>query len=322
MKTKKPTTSKKPIALKKPTKDERDIRALIDRWSRAVEAKDTTAIVEAYTPETVLYDAIPPHRTVGAKAIGEAWAQCFPYFPETFRSEHKDLVVEVSGDLAFAHGLHHFVPEPADHACGATWMRFTVAYRRIDGEWRVAHEHVSVPFDPMTGKAAYIADPDAVATVPNITEAEQPALPNVPRVIPHLECADAAGAIAFYIKAFGATEMMRLPGPDGKLMHACVHINGSPVFLNDECPQMGNVAPTSLEGTPVTIHLNVEDVDAVAARAIKAGAKVVMPVADMFWGDRYGILEDPFGHRWSVATPQRQMSMAELREAAKQAMAA
>lgn len=135
-------------------------------------------------------------------------------------------------------------------------------------------------------------------------------------VTPHLVCRGAAEAIDFYKKAFGAKEMLRLPGFDGKLLHACLDINGSSVMLNDEHPQMLNHSPASLGGTPVTIHLVVEDVDATAEQAISAGAKVVLPVADMFWGDRYGVLEDPFGHRWSISTPKRRLSEAELREAA------
>jgi uncharacterized protein (TIGR02246 family) len=136
--------------------DEMAIRALIASWSRAVEAKDPAAIVAAYTPQTVLFDAIPPARTVGAQAIAALWEACFPYFPERFRSEHKDLEVTVDGDVAFVHGLHHFVPEPADHPCGASWMRVTACYRRIDGAWKVAHEHVSLPFDPMTSKVVFM----------------------------------------------------------------------------------------------------------------------------------------------------------------------
>lgn len=137
-------------------KQEAEIRALIARWSSAIEAKNPSAAVAAYTPETVLYDAIPPYRTVGAGAIRALWEEMFPHFPERFRSEHRDLVIEVDGDLAFVHGMHRFVPEPADHPCGLTWMRVTACYRRIDGRWRVAHEHVSVPFDPMTGHASFI----------------------------------------------------------------------------------------------------------------------------------------------------------------------
>lgn len=135
-------------------------------------------------------------------------------------------------------------------------------------------------------------------------------------VTPHLVCADAADAIEFYKKAFGATEMIRVPGPDGKLMHACVCINGSSVMLVDEMPEMGSMSPRTLNGTPVTIHLIVDDVDSFVARAVEAGAKVVVPVEDAFWGDRYGQLEDPFGHRWSVATPVRTMTADEVRAAA------
>ena len=146
--------------------------------------------------------------------------------------------------------------------------------------------------------------------------AEQAAAHGVHAVTPHLVCAGAVDAIEFYKKAFGADEMMRLPGPDGKIMHACVSINGSSVMLVDEYPDMGSVSPKTLKGTPVTIHLIVDDVDAYVERAVAAGAKVVMPVADQFWGDRYGVIEDPFGHQWSVATPKRQMTMDEIREAA------
>lgn len=137
---------------------------------------------------------------------------------------------------------------------------------------------------------------------------------------PHLVVAGAAEAMTFYARAFGAKEMMKLEGPDGKLMHGCLSINGCSVMLVDENPQWKALGPKSLGGTPVTIHLMVDDVDKTTAQAVAAGAKVVMPVADMFWGDRYGVLEDPFGHQWSIATPQRQMSEAEIKEAARKAM--
>jgi uncharacterized glyoxalase superfamily protein PhnB len=134
-------------------------------------------------------------------------------------------------------------------------------------------------------------------------------------VTPHLVCAGAADAIEFYRKAFNAAEEARLPGPDGRLMHAMVRIEGSAVMLVDEMPECGALGPKSLKGSPVTIHLYVEDADAVVARAVAAGAKVTMPVADMFWGDRYGRLEDPFGHHWSVATHIRDVTPAEMQDA-------
>lgn len=136
-------------------------------------------------------------------------------------------------------------------------------------------------------------------------------------ITPHLVCAGAADAIEFYKKAFGATEMMRLPGKDGKLMHAAMQINGAMVMLVDEMPEWGALSPKSLSGTPVTMHLYVEDVDAFIAHAVESGAALKMPAADMFWGDRYGVITDPFGHSWSVATPQREVSAEELQEAVK-----
>ena len=137
-------------------------------------------------------------------------------------------------------------------------------------------------------------------------------------VTPHLVVAGAAKAIDWYKQAFGATEEMRMPGPDGKLiMHACIRINGAPIFLVDEMPQWGAIGPKSLNGSPVTIHLMVPDVDAVVARAVKAGATVTMEVADQFWGDRYGTLEDPFGHKWSVGTHVRDVTPEEMAQAMK-----
>lgn len=128
-------------------------------------------------------------------------------------------------------------------------------------------------------------------------------------VTPHLVCSDASAAIDFYQRAFGAVERFRLPGPDGKgVMHACIQIGDSPVFLVDENPQWGSFSPKSLKGTPVTIHLQVENVDDLYAQAIAAGGTVKMSPADMFWGDRYGVLIDPFGHQWSIATHKQNLT--------------
>ena len=134
-------------------------------------------------------------------------------------------------------------------------------------------------------------------------------------VTPHLICAGAANAIEFYKKAFNAVEEVRLPGPQGRLMHAMIRIEGSAVMLVDEMPEWGALGPKSLKGSPVTIHLYVEDVDAFVKRAVAAGAKITMPLDDMFWGDRYCKLEDPFGHHWSVATHIRDVSPAEMQDA-------
>lgn len=136
-------------------------------------------------------------------------------------------------------------------------------------------------------------------------------------VTPHLVCNGAADAIEFYKKAFNAVELGKVPGPEGKLLHAVIRIGDSAVMLVDEFPDHNALGPKSLKGSPVTIHLYVQDVDAVFNQAVSAGAKSTMPVTDMFWGDRYGLLEDPFGHHWSVATHIRDVQPEELREAAK-----
>ena len=148
-----------------------------------------------------------------------------------------------------------------------------------------------------------------------MSDATKPIPDGMHSLTPHLTCAGAAEAIAFYTRAFGAVELSRLPGPDGKLMHAMLRIGDSTLMLVDENRQWGMLGPKSLNGSPVTIHLYVHDVDATVGQAVAAGAKVTMPVADMFWGDRYGQLEDPFGHRWSVATHTRDTTLQEMQEA-------
>jgi uncharacterized glyoxalase superfamily protein PhnB len=138
-------------------------------------------------------------------------------------------------------------------------------------------------------------------------------------VTPHLICAGAADAIEFYKKAFNAVELGKVPGPRGKLLHAMIRIGDSAVMLVDEFPDWNSFGPKSLKGSPVTIHLYVQDVDAFFKQAVEAGAKITMPLEDTFWGDRYGKLEDPFGHSWSVATHIRDVRPEELQAAAQKA---
>jgi uncharacterized glyoxalase superfamily protein PhnB len=135
-------------------------------------------------------------------------------------------------------------------------------------------------------------------------------------VTPHLVCNPASDAIAFYVRAFGAREEARVKSRDGKLLHGRIVIGDSSVMLVDEFPDFGSFGPKSLKGTAVSIHLYVDNVDAFVERAVQAGAKILMPVQDMFWGDRYGLIEDPFGHHWSVATHQRDLSPEEIQKAA------
>jgi PhnB protein len=127
-------------------------------------------------------------------------------------------------------------------------------------------------------------------------------------VTPHLVCAGASEAIDFYKRAFNAVEESRMPGPDGKLMHASIRIGDSAIMLAEESPQWGSFGPLSLKGSPVVIHLYVRDVDAVFKQAIAAGATVKMEPAEMFWGDRYCGVIDPFGHHWSIATHTRDLT--------------
>jgi PhnB protein len=139
-------------------------------------------------------------------------------------------------------------------------------------------------------------------------------------VTPHLVIAGAGKALDFYVRVFGATEDYRLAGPDGKVAHAQIRIGGAPIMLGEEAPDWGAFSPKSLKGSPVAIHLYVDDVDGFMAKAEKGGAKITSPAADMFWGDRYGKLEDPFGHRWSVATFVREVGPEEMDKAMKEMM--
>ena len=136
-------------------------------------------------------------------------------------------------------------------------------------------------------------------------------------VVPYLRVKGAAKAIEFYAKALGAREHYRMPSPDGRLMHAELGIGESIVYLSDEFPEMGGTG-----GPPagVTIHLNVPDCDATWRSAMAAGATPTMPLADMFWGDRFGKFKDPFGHEWSVSTTKEQLTPEEMKRRADEAM--
>jgi uncharacterized glyoxalase superfamily protein PhnB len=137
-------------------------------------------------------------------------------------------------------------------------------------------------------------------------------------ITPYLTIKGAAKAIEFYKNAFGATEVMRMAGPDGLIFHGHIRIGDSPVFLCDE--MMGAKSPLSLGGSSVTILLYVPDADATWKKALAAGAQVGMPLEDQFWGDRYGMLTDPFGHAWAIATHQEDLTADEMAQRSKAAM--
>ena len=151
-----------------------------------------------------------------------------------------------------------------------------------------------------------------------MTDTVNPIPPGMHTITPHLVCRGAAAAIKFYKEAFGAVELTRLAGPDGKLMHAMLRIGDSALMLVDEFPEMHVRGPQALGGSAVTIHLSVPDADASFKRATAAGASARMPVTDMFWGARYGLVQDPFGHLWSIATQVRNLTPDQILEAMKQ----
>ena len=151
-----------------------------------------------------------------------------------------------------------------------------------------------------------------------VTRSVRPIPEGYHSVTPALLVRGAAEAIDFYTRAFGARELGRMPAPDGqRIWHAELQIGDARLMLADEFPEMGGHAPESLGGTPVSLHLYVEDADAVIQRAVDAGATVIQPPMDAFWGDRYGRIKDPFGHEWGVATHIEDVSEEEMRQRAE-----
>jgi PhnB protein len=140
-------------------------------------------------------------------------------------------------------------------------------------------------------------------------------------ITPHLTIRDAARAIEFYKAAFGAEQRGVMKGPDGKIMHAELKIGDSIIMLSDEFPEMGAVSPQTLGGSSTGLHIYLDNVDSAFDKAVKAGAQVEMPVMDQFWGDRYGKLKDPFGHKWSLGTHIKDLSMDEMKKGMDEAMA-
>ena len=138
---------------------------------------------------------------------------------------------------------------------------------------------------------------------------------------PHLTVRDADKALEFYKNALGAEVLHVARMPNGKVMHAALRVGDSMLMLNEEAPEYGALSPLSTGGTGVTIHIYTKNVDEAFNRAVSAGAQIKMPVMDQFWGDRYGIVADPFGHKWSIATHTKDMSPEEIQRAQDEAMA-
>jgi PhnB protein len=145
--------------------------------------------------------------------------------------------------------------------------------------------------------------------------------PGFHTLTPHLTVRDADKALQFYKNAFGAEIGGVARMPDGKVMHAALRIGDSMLMLNEEMPEYGGLSPLLLNGTGVTIHIYTDNVDEAFNRAVSAGAQVKMPLMDQFWGDRYGMVTDPFGHKWSIAAHVKDLSPEEMQEAQDEAMA-
>lgn len=291
------------------------VAELYDRWQRAVRRQDLDAVISLYADDVLAFDAVLALQFRGKDAYRKHWQACMEMCPMAGKEpvfEMHDLEVQSDGDVAFAHALMQ---------CGfkeggqvqASWMRMTAGLRRQNGEWKIAHEHFSAPFEMPSGKAMFHLSPDAAA------DAVRPVPAGMSTVTPHIVCADAPAAIEFYKKAFDAMEMPhgRLE-VDGVFMHGEIIIGDAVVMIGQEDERCGSSGPLKLKGTPVTLHLYVPDADHAFKRAVAAGAKEIMPVTDMFWGDRYGVVEDPFGHRWSLATHVRDVTPDEIRRAARQ----
>ncbi|MBT2510500.1 VOC family protein [Streptomyces sp. ISL-98] len=148
----------------------------------------------------------------------------------------------------------------------------------------------------------------------------QPIPEGYPRVTPYLCVDGAAAAIDFYVSVLGAEERMKMPAPGGKIGHAELALGNAVIMLADEYPDMGFRSPKAVGGTPITLHVYMEDVDTVFAKALARGAKELSPVKDEFYGDRTGQLEDPFGHRWSIASHIEDVPAEEMEKRAKEAM--
>lgn len=281
------------------------IRQMLDDWAAAVGRNDMDALAACYAQDVVAYDAIKTLRFAGRERYLAHWEECLRMCPGSVRFTFRDLDVQAADDLGYAHAL---LACAAGADAGEAWSRMTTGFRREAGRWVIVHEHFSFPFDLKSGKALMGLSPDAAG-------GPAPVPADMHAVTPHLVCRDAAGALDFYQRAFGATGTVRLDGPDGKLMHGCLWIGDSAVMLMEEMPACQSSSPATLGGTPVSLHLYVPDADAAFERAVREGATAVMPPADMFWGDRYGVVQDPYGHRWSIATHVRDVSPEDMRAA-------
>lgn len=155
-----------------------------------------------------------------------------------------------------------------------------------------------------------------------VTKAPSPVPDGFHTITPHLTCRNAPKALEYYKEVFGAEIQTVSNGPDGRIIHSQFKIGDSIVMMSEEFPEYGSLSPLSMKGSSVTLHVYIEDPDALFNRAVAAGATAVMPMMDAFWGDRYGQIVDPFGHKWSIAARRRIMTEQEMEDEARKAFAA
>ena len=292
-----------------------EFSGLYERWLAAVRRQDVDTIISFYTDDVVAFDAILALRFQGKQAYGEHWQHCMEFCPlgnKEMVFEVRDLKVESNENTAFAHALVHCGFKEGDKL-EASWMRMTSGLRRQGGQWKIAHEHFSSPFEMPSGKAMLHLQPGDDAQSVRAVPA------GMSTITPHLVCSDARGAIEFYKKAFNAKALPHgCLEIDGIFMHGEIAIGDSVVMIAQEDERCASTAPHTLKGTPVSLHLYVQDADEALRQAVSAGAKEIMPVTEMFWGDRYGVVEDPQGHRWSLATHVKNLSPEEITQAARE----
>jgi ketosteroid isomerase-like protein len=151
------TTATAPLST---AKDEASIRAIMDAWARAIEAKNLDALMAHYAPDVLLYDLKPPYKIVGVPAYKAMWEACLPYFPQKFRSVSRDINLVVGADTAFVSYLNKFEVDGEPHPCAGSWIRVTAGFKKISGKWLIVHEHVSLPYNPMNNTVVQITDPN------------------------------------------------------------------------------------------------------------------------------------------------------------------
>lgn len=291
------------------------IENLYDDWLSAVRRKDVQAIISFYTDDVTAFDAIMALQFRGKPAYRDHWQKCMEWCPSGEKEmvfEMHEIEIEASGDTAFVHALMRCGFKEGEQI-DASWMRMSAGLRRVSGKWKIAHEHFSAPIEMPSGKAMFYLQPN------QSEETVRPIPAGMSTVTAHIVCRDAKQAMSFYKKAFNAVEMPQgCLEIDGVFLHGELMIGDSVVMIAQEDERCGSASPQTLQGTSVSLHLYVPDADQAFKRAVEAGAKEIMPVTEMFWGDRYGVVEDPQGHRWALATHVRDLAHDEIMRAAEE----